>query len=60
LFKLNAAGGNGAKFVSPDAKVSASFGAVRFVDDTTEAINGFTNDSATPLLMVDKATKDAQ
>jgi hypothetical protein len=55
-----AAGGNGANFVSPDANVSVSFGAVGFVDDTTEAINDFTNDSATPSLMVDKATKDAQ
>jgi hypothetical protein len=37
-----------------------SIGAVGFVDDTTEAINDFTNDSATPSLIVDKATKDAQ
>jgi hypothetical protein len=57
LFKVHAAGGNGANFVSPDV---ANFGAVGFVDDTTEAINDFTNDSATPTLMVDKATKDAQ
>jgi hypothetical protein len=49
-----------ANFVSPDAKVSASVGAVSFVDDTTEAINDFTNDSATTSLMVDKATKHAQ
>jgi hypothetical protein len=35
-------------------------GAVGFVDNTTEAINDFTNDSATPSLMVKKATKDAQ
>jgi hypothetical protein len=41
-------------------KVSASFGAVGFVDDTTEAINDFTNDSATPSQMVDKAKTDAQ
>jgi hypothetical protein len=33
---------------------------VGFVDDTTEAINDFTNDSATPSLIVDKATNDAQ
>jgi hypothetical protein len=47
-------------FVSPDTKVSVAVGAVGFVDDTTEAINDFINDSATPSLMVDKATKDAQ
>jgi hypothetical protein len=34
LFKVPAVSGNGAKFVSPDAKVSASMGAVGFVDDT--------------------------
>jgi hypothetical protein len=60
LFKVHTAGGNGAKFVSPDAKVSTRVGAVGFVDDTTEAINDFTNDNATPSLLVDKATKDAQ
>jgi len=60
LFKVHAAGGNGANFVSPDAKVVEHVGAVGFVDDTTEAINDFTNDSATPSLIVDKATKDAQ
>jgi hypothetical protein len=60
LFKVHAAGGNGVYFVSPDAKVSEHVGAVGFVDNTTEAINDFTNDSATPSLMVDKATKDAQ
>jgi hypothetical protein len=60
LFKVHAAGGNGANFVSPDANVSASFGAVGFEDDTTEAIYDFTNDSAAPSLMVDRATKDAQ
>jgi hypothetical protein len=60
LFHVHAAGGNGANFVSPDAKVSTRVGAVGFVDDTTEAINDFTNDSATPSLLVDKATKDAQ
>jgi hypothetical protein len=49
LFKVHAVGGNGANFVSPDAKVSASVGAVGFVDDTTETILS---------LMVDKATKD--
>jgi hypothetical protein len=32
---------------------------VGFIDDTTETINDFTNDSATPSLMVNKATKDA-
>jgi hypothetical protein len=57
---VHAAGGNSAKFVSPDAKVSTRVGAVGFVDDTTEAINDFTNDSATPSLLVDKATTDAQ
>jgi hypothetical protein len=57
---VHGARGNGANFVCPDAKVSASFGAVGFVDDITEAINDFTNDSATPSLIVDKATKDAQ
>jgi hypothetical protein len=60
LFKVNAVGGNGANFVSPDSKVSARVGAVGFVDDTTEAINDFTNDSANPSLMVVKATNDAQ
>jgi hypothetical protein len=60
LFKVHAVAGNGATFVSPDAEVSASLGAAVFVDDTTEVINDFTNDSATPSLMVDKATKDAQ
>jgi hypothetical protein len=60
LFKVHAVRGNGANFVSPDTKVSASVGAISFVDDTTEAINDFTNDSAIPSLMVDKATKDAQ
>jgi hypothetical protein len=60
LFKVHAAEGNGAHFVSPDAKISEQVGAVGFVDDTTEAINDFTNDSATPSLIVDKATKDAQ
>jgi hypothetical protein len=60
LFKVHAAGGNGANFISPDAKVSVSVGAVGFVDDTTEAINDFINDFATPSLIVDKATKDAQ
>jgi hypothetical protein len=60
LFKVHAAEGNGAHFVSPDAKVVEHVGAVGFVDDTTEAINDFTNDSATPSLMVDKATKDDQ
>jgi hypothetical protein len=40
--------------------VSARVGAVRFVDDTTEAINDFTNDSANLMMVVDKATKDAQ
>jgi hypothetical protein len=59
LFKVHAAEGNGANFVSPDAKVAEHVGAVGFVDDTTEAINDFTNDLATPSLMVDKATKDA-
>jgi hypothetical protein len=54
---VHAAGGNGANFVSPDAKVVEHVGAVGFVDDTTEAINDFTNDSATPSLMVDKATR---
>jgi hypothetical protein len=33
---------------------------VRFVDDTPEAINDFTNDSAILSLKVDKATKDAR
>jgi hypothetical protein len=47
-------------FVSPGAKVSAKVGAVGFVDNTTEAINDFTNDSANPMMMVEKATKDAQ
>jgi hypothetical protein len=56
LFKVHAVGGNGANFVSPDTKVSARVGAASFVDDTTEAINDFTN----PTLMVDKATMDAQ
>jgi hypothetical protein len=60
LFKVHGAEGNGANFVSPDAKVVEHVGAVGFVYDTTEAINDFTNDSATPSLMVDKATKDAQ
>jgi hypothetical protein len=60
LYKVHAVGGNGANFVSPDAKVLASVGVVGFVDDTTEAINDFTNDSANPSVMVDKATKDAQ
>jgi hypothetical protein len=60
LFKVHAARGNGASFISPDAKVSVRVGAVGIVDDTTEAINDFANDSATPSLMVDKATKDAQ
>jgi hypothetical protein len=60
LFKVHAVGGNGANFVSPDAKVAARVGAVGFVDDTTEAINDFTNDSANPRMIVDKATKDAQ
>jgi hypothetical protein len=60
LFKVHTAGGNGASFICPDAKVSVRVGVVGFVDDTTEAINNFTNDSATPSLMVDKATKDAQ
>jgi hypothetical protein len=46
--------------VSLDAKVVVHVGAVGFVDDTTEAINDFTNDSATPSLMVDRDTKDAQ
>jgi hypothetical protein len=54
LFKVHAVGGN------PDAKVSARVGAVSFVDHTTEAINDFTNDSANLMLMVNKATKDAQ
>jgi hypothetical protein len=49
LFKVHAVGGNGANFVSPDAKVSASVGAVSFVDDTTEAIDDFTNEAATKL-----------
>jgi hypothetical protein len=60
LFKVHAAGGNGASFISPDAKVVEHVGAVGFVDDTTEAINDFTKDSDTPSLMVDRATKDAQ
>jgi hypothetical protein len=60
LFKVHAVDGNGAHFVSPDATVSARVGAVGFVDDTTEAINDFTNDSANSSVMVDKATKDAQ
>jgi hypothetical protein len=60
LFKVHAVEGNGANFVSPDAKVSAMVRAVCFVNDTTEAINDFTNDSANPSLMVVKATKDAQ
>jgi hypothetical protein len=60
LFKVHAAGGNGANFISPDAKVFVRVGAVGFVDDTTEAINDFANDSATRLLLVDKATKDTQ
>jgi hypothetical protein len=60
LFHVHAAGGKGASFVSPDIKDVEHVGAVSFVDDTTEAINDFTNDSATPSLMVDKATKDAQ
>jgi hypothetical protein len=60
LFQVHAAGGNGARFICPDAKVSVRVGVVNFVDDTTEAINDFINDSATPSLMGDKATKDAQ
>jgi hypothetical protein len=60
LFQVDAVAGNGANFVSLDAKVSARVGAVGFVNDTTEAINDFTNDSANLSLMVDKATKDAQ
>jgi hypothetical protein len=60
FIKVHAAGGNGANFVSLDAKLIEHVGAVGFVDNTTEAINDFTNDSATPSLMVDKATKDAQ
>jgi hypothetical protein len=60
LFRVHAVGGNGANLLSPDAKVSARVGVVGFVDDTTEAINDFINDSANPSLMVDKATKDAQ
>jgi hypothetical protein len=54
LFKVHGAGGNGANFISPDTNVVEHIGAVGFVDDTTEAINDFTNDSATPSLMVDK------
>jgi hypothetical protein len=60
LFTVHAVGGNGANFVCPDTTVSARVGAVGFVDNTTEAINDFTNDSANPRMMVDKATKDAQ
>jgi hypothetical protein len=60
LFKVHAAEGTGASFVSPDTKVAEHVGTVGFVDDTTEAINDFTNESATPSLIVDKATKDAQ